>query len=367
MQIAQAKRFIALKKMKLSDLYNQKKTTWLGSLVLLCFSALSQSTETTSASGGWVNPEHTQEDYMDFKQGWFIGADAGKTVYYGDVALYNVFPKTSEFRQSMGNCGSFYFGKKFKFGLAAEVQGFKGSLQGEKISGRLYHRYFNADFYQYSVNVKYNLSQLVFRDIPGRKVFNRFTVYLTAGGGQMFFRSRLYKLAVDNNWYLENTNGYSNTGIDSAGPTSAGGNVVDRTKMHSAIAIPAGAKINFKLNGKTDVVLDATYSTVLTDDLDSWKRTWSHQDRYLYLGLGLVYNLFADGDIPDDQRIFRPRDKTAADAYDKDEAPKAERKGLFNFGGKSKGNKKDDRDLEVRMKMYELQLKLFEMQYLMNQ
>jgi hypothetical protein len=355
--------------MKLYDLNKGKKMIWLGGLVLLGFSAFSQSTETASAGGsGWVNPEHTQEDYMDFKQGWFIGADIGKTVYYGDVALYNVFPKTSQFKQSMGNCGSFYFGKKFKFGLSAEVQGFKGSLRGNKISYRLYERHFDADFFQYSVNVKYNLSQLVFRDIPGRKVFNRFTVYLTAGGGQMFFRSRLYKHAANDYWYLENTNGYSTAGIDSAGPTSAGGNVLDKTQMHTAIAIPAGVKINFKLNGKTDVVLDATYSTVLTDDLDSWKRTWSHQDRYLYLGLGLVYNLFADGDIPDDQRIFRPRDKTAAtDAYDKDEAPKTERKGLFNFGGRSKGNKKDDRDLEVRMKMYELQLKLFEMQYLMNQ
>jgi hypothetical protein len=352
-----------------------KNTFFYIFLALFGFSAGAQTAtptpEAEPAASGWVNPEHTSEDYMGGTDGWFIGADVGRTVFYGDVALYNTFPKRSQYKQSLGNGGSFYFGKKFTFGLSAEVQGFMGTLKGKKISGKLYHRTFDADYFQYSVNAKYNLSQLAFRDIPGRKFFNRFTVYITAGGGQMFFRSRLYKLAVNNTWYLDTASGYNTVGIDSISATVGGGDVTQKTKMLSAIAIPAGAKINFKLNGTTDLVLDLTYTTIFSDYVDSWVRNWSHKDRYLYMGVGLVYNLNTgkDADIPEDQRIFRPKSKTK-DAYDKDAGGGSSEKkgGLFNFGGRPRsGNKKEDRDLEIRMKMYELQLKLFEMQYLMGQ
>jgi hypothetical protein len=320
----------------------------------------------------WVNPAHTSEDYMPIKEGWFIGADIGKTVFYGDVTLYNIFPAFKDFKVSLGNGGSFYFGKKFKFGLSAEIQGFMGSLRGEKRSAPLYPRYFVGDYYQYAVNAKYNLSQLIFRDSPGRKFFNRFTVYLTVGGGQMFFRSRLYKYANNNQWYLENATGYTTAHIDSAGPNSGGGIVVNKTKMAVAIAIPVGLKINFKLNAQTDMVLDFTYTTIFSDKVDSWERTWSHKDRYLYIGFGLCHNLARNnsGDVPDDQRLLRPKNKSKSktnDAYDKDDqSSKPERKRLFGGGKSSRPDKKGDKDLEVRMKMYELQLKLFEMQYLMG-
>jgi len=326
--------------------------------------------EETSA---WVNPAHTSEEYLSFTDGWFIGADIGKTVFYGDVTLYNIFPKRSDYKASMGNCGSFFFGKKIIYGLSVELQGYMGTLVGEKKSGELYRRRFTGDYFQYSGSVKYNLSQLAFRDTPGRKFFNRFTLYLTAGGGQMFFRSRLYKQAYNGIWYLENANGYSTVGIDSISTTRGAGIVTEKTKMLTAIAIPAGVKTHFKLNGQTDMVLDVTYTTIFSDHVDSWVRTWTHKDRYLHIGFGLVYNLNTgkDADVPEDQRLLRPGSKKTKDAYDKDSdsGKTSERKGLFNMGGgRSKSsNKKEDKDLELRMKMYELQLKLFEMQYLMGQ
>lgn len=330
------------------------------------------------APSGWVNPEHTSEDYLTSgTEGWFFGGDIGKTVFYGDVALYDVFPKWGDWKKSMGNCGSFYFGKKFIFGLSVELEGYMGSLIGEKRSGTLYPRQFRADFFQYSGSVKYNLSQLIFRDIPGRKFFNRFTVYITGGGGQMFFRSRLYKQPNNGLWYLEKASGFTTLGIDSASSIRSSGIVTEKTKMITAIAIPAGAKINFKLNGQTDMVLNLTYTTIFSDQVDSWVRTWSHKDRYLYMGIGINHNINTgkDGDIPDDQRFLRPHGKKKKDAYDKggdNESGKssARKGGLFNLGGgksKSSGNKENNKDLEVRMKMYELQLKLFEMQYLMGQ
>ena len=319
----------------------------------------------------YENPEHSSENLMGLKQGWFVGIDGGVTLFYGDVALYNNFPKAKDFRKSFGNTINIFGGKKFKFGLAAEAQVFKGTLKGEKQADLLYRRYFKADIMGYSVSAKYNLSQLLFRDKNDRSFFNRVSIYLTVGGGQIFFRSRLYKLALNNQWYLENVSGFSANGIDSAGIASAGGLVADKAKTLNAIIIPAGGKINFKLNQKTNIVLDLSYVTCFSDKVDSWSRNWSHKDRYLSAGLGLVYNFGSksDSDIPDSDRFLRPKEKkentssSNDDGYDKspmgDSSPK-------KSGSSKKKSKKEDKDMGIKLKLYELQLKLFEMQYLVE-
>jgi hypothetical protein len=132
--------------------------------------------------------------------------------------------------------------------------------------------------------------------------------------------------------------------------------------------LPIGGKINFKLNQKTNIVLDLSYVTCFTDQVDSWSRSWSHKDRYLYTGIGLMYNFGAakDDDIPDSDRLLRPKSKksnTSGDAYEKSSSSSDSGKkgGIFK-----KKAKKEDKDLEIKMKLYELQLKLFEMQYLVE-
>lgn len=312
----------------------------------------------------WVNPDHKQEErYPGFKTGWYAGADFGSTLFYGDVTLYNNFPKLKDFKKSSGNGYSFYGGKKFRYGLIAEAQAFKGTLTGMKIADKLYPRYFDGEIMEYSVNFKYNLSQELFRSSQQRKFFNRLTVYVTAGAGQAFFRSRLYKLALNNQWYLEKANGYTSTGIDSAGIGKAGGLVVKKATPISAITMPIGGKINFKLNSVTDIALDLRYVTVFSDKLDGWERSWSHYDKYLYMGVGLVFNFGKKGeeDVPNSQRFMKhePTDTGASD--DIDSELKSGKRGLFNRKSKKS---KADKDLELRLKMYELQLKLFEMQYL---
>lgn len=336
------------------------------------------STESSSNSSSskpkkskYENPEHSSEDLMGIKDGWFVGADAGGTLFYGDVALYNNFPKPKDLKKSLGVGVSFFGGKKFKFGLAAEIQLFKGTLMGEKHADNLYQRYFKADLMGYSVSAKYNLSQLMFREKNDRPFFNRLALYINVGAGQTFFRSRLYKLANNNNWYLEKVSGYTSAGIDSAGVGSAGGNVTDKAKTVSAIILPVGGKLNFKLNAKTDLVWDINYVMVFSDQVDAWVRSWTHKDRYLYSAIGIIYNFGTakDNDIPDEDRLMRPhekKDKTAksssADGYEKSKSfSTSGKKGLFK-----KKEKKEDKDLEIKLKLYELQLKLFEMQYLMQ-
>ncbi len=341
-------------------------------LLLISFSSFSQTkTAEPADTSTWVNSEHTSENLMGFKQGWFVGGDIGTTLFYGDVALYNNFPKFKDFNKSFGRGLSVYGGKKFKFGLAAEIQAFYGTLQGHKNAPPLYQRYFKGDVLNYSISLKYNLAQFFFREKQDRKFFNRLGVYATVGIGQAFFRSRLYKLAVNNQWYLENATGYSTTGIDSAGPHSGGGLVNTKTKMQSAIVLPVGGKISYRLNKKTDIVLDFYYVTVFSDQVDSWSRSWSHKDKYLYTAVGLCYNFgrTPEDEIPANQRILRPHAKknTTTDAYTADTNMPASTGSISKGTSKRKSKySKADKDLEVKLKLYELQLKLFEMQFLIQ-
>lgn len=342
-------------------------------LLFTLFSVGNFAQQKQKRTSSYDNPEHSSENLLGIKQGWFIGADGGITLFYGDVALYNKFPKAKDFSKSSGNVVNLFGGKKFKFGLAAEAQVFKGTLKGEKNADQLYRRYFNADLWGYSVNAKYNLSQLLFRQKNDRSFFNRLSVHLTAGGGQIFFRSRLYKLAVNNQWYLENVSGYTATGIDSAGIGAAGGLVADKAKTLSAIIVPVGGRINFKLNNKTNIVLDLNYVTCFTDQIDSWSRSWSHKDRYFTAGLGLAYNFGtkSDPDVPDSDRFLRPNEKdsetssSSVDGYEKSPIDGGSDKKTGLFRKKSKSGK-EDKDLEIRLKLYEVQLKLFEMMYLVE-
>ncbi len=354
------------------DLVDTKfNSLFLGiTFILTSVFCYSQNADTSSyKKSQYENPEHSSENYMSLKQGWFIGADVGPTLFYGDVALYNNLPKRGDFSKSAGRGFSVFGGKKFKFGLSAEIQLFKGTLKGEKQADKLYRRRFNADLMGYSVSAKYNLSQLLFRDKNDRKFFNRMSVYLTVGVGQTFFRSRLYKLAVNDQWYLEKVSGFSSTGIDSASTTQAGGLVQDKAKTVSAIILPIGGKLNFKLNQKTNIVLDVNYVTAFTDQMDSWSRSWSHKDRYLYTGVGLMYNfgMAKESDLPDGDKLLRPKSKNKSagidDGYEKSSSSSngSKKTGLFK-----KKAKKEDKDLEIKMKLYELQLKLFEMQYLVE-
>ena len=351
-----------------------KKLLFASLLFLSSVSLFSQS------SDGWVNSMHKSENLMGLKKGWFVGADMGSNLFYGAITLYNNFPKLKDFNKSFGSGYSLYGGKKFKYGLSAEAQVFKGTIQGQKVSPPLYNRYFTGNVLSYAINAKYNLSQLLFRDKQDRKFFNRLGVYATIGFGQVYYRSILYKQADNKQWYIEGTSGYHTKGIDSAGISSAGGVVTTKDKMSSAFIMPIGGKINFKLNKTTDIVLDINYVNVFTKTMDSWNRSWTHDDKYLYTGLGICYN-FGRGDddndeLPSDQRILRPKKHkkqkdTEASSSDMDDSGASmgstgtEKKGSGLFGKKKNAkNAKEDKDLEIKLKLYELQLKLFEMQFL---
>lgn len=356
-----------------SDMFKPKNIVFNASVkVCLIAGIMLVSSSILFSQSTYDNPQHSDENFMSFKTGWFMGVDAGYTLFYGDISLYNNFPKFKDFHTSAGRGFGVLGGKKFRYGLSAEAELFKGTLKGEKRADKLYPRYFNADITSYSVSAKYNLTQLLFRKKSDRSFFNRLTIYVNVGCGQTFFRSRLYKYASNNQWYLENVSGYNAASIDSVSLNSGGGIVTDKAKVISAVILPIGGKFNFKLNSKTDLYVNATYTTVFSDEVDAWTRDWSHKDRYLYTGIGLIFNFTPGSEIPESDRFFRPGSKKKrsrstssreGDSEDKYRSSDNSGKGLFNKGGKKE---KEDKELEIRLKLYELQLKLFEMQFLIK-
>ena len=95
--------------------------------------------------------------------------------------------------------------------------------------------------------------------------------------------------------------------------------------------------------------------------MDAWDRDWTAKDKYNYIGIGVTYNFNRSHE---DSPKKKAKEEVKNDAFD-DEAsvPAAKtKKGLF-----SKKKKKEEDDLlKLRLKLFETQLKLFEMQYLMQ-
>jgi hypothetical protein len=306
-------------------------------------------------------PEATddQGDYLDIKSGWFFGADAGTTLFYGDVTTFNVFPKFKDFNESFGSGVSIFGGKKIKWGLSGEIQLNSGKLEGIKMSIINNPFFFNTQYQSYSISAKYNISDFYSRKAGARgeggRVINRMNIYITAGIGQVFYRSRL-NYANDNR--IKDYYGYKTTSASQL----TGQQFLEKDKSLRTLIVPIGAKFQYKMNYKTEIVFDFYYVNSSSDKLDAWERSWTQNDRYMYMGAGLVlhFGKSESEDIPEKLRFKK-------NSSSSDDVPEEEnKKGVFKSKSKRRSSSSDE-DLNLRLKLFETQLKLFEMQHLMDE
>lgn len=307
-----------------------------------------------------------QGSYLDFKTGWYVGGSVGTTLLYGDVTTYNVFPKTKDFSKSFGSGISLLGGKKIKWGLSGEIQLSSGKTKGYKESIKNNPFYCNATYQSYSFSAKYNLSDFYLRNMGNRtngKAANRLQTYISLGIGQVFFRSRLY-YATDSR--LKQTYGYK----ESAKGQITGQQLLEKDKALRALIIPMAFKFQYRLNFQTDLVFDFSYTTTFTDKLDAWDRNWTAKDRYMYVGVGLMrhFGRTADDELPKSLRYsYLPKEKKSNNKIDDIDLSdvKPPRKRLF--GRKKKASSStDDAELNLRLKLFETQLRLFEMQQMID-
>ena len=287
-----------------------------------------------------------------FFNGLSASFSGGFNFYYGDIADYNIFPKTSQFKTNIKT--------GFKVSIARDIIGILGikinyqigNLIGTRKTGKNSSTVsFENSFNDVSIQARVLISDLLFAQTK----HTRFKLSANIGLGYMWYRTKQYDAETlqtkDYEGYIpvEGTESLSQKTLSAKGPKA------------TTLTIPYGLTIGYQLSHKIDLHLDFTQSSTNTDRLDAFRREWTSKDKYNYIGLGITYNLnrtLKDGPSKKSKKKKGSKNNNASSDTSK---PKS-KKGLF---GKKKASKEDEL-LNVRLKLFETQLKLFEMQYLLG-
>ncbi|OFY95584.1 MAG: hypothetical protein A3K10_11905 [Bacteroidetes bacterium RIFCSPLOWO2_12_FULL_31_6] len=309
--------------------------------------------ETTPAIGDG-NSDEGNKNFGPVFDGAYVSLSVGMNVYFGDIAAYKLFPRPSQFGDHITGAFKFTVGREIKWGLGAQFNYQRGSLIGTRKTGKNSSTVsFQNKFYDMSLQVNYRLNDVLFK----KNEYNRFTLYGHIGLGMMWYRTQLYDTETLNTKDYE---GY----IEVEGTEGlAQKTLSDKTKKASTLTVPYGIRLNYKYNYKMDFHFDFTQTTTFTDRLDAFSRDWTARDKYDYIGVGITYNFNRS---KDDEPKKREKEVTS-DTNDDSSKVKPNDSGNRLFSGKKKQSKgEEDELLNIRLKLFETQLKLFEMQYLLG-
>ena len=79
--------------------------------------------------------EDDEEDLPAFFDGFRVGGSLGLSLYYGDLAVYDIFPRPRDWNDYFRSGWRLYVAKEIKWGLGARIQFEKGSLEGGRQPG----------------------------------------------------------------------------------------------------------------------------------------------------------------------------------------------------------------------------------------
>ncbi len=317
----------------------------IGALIFSATPALAQdnSDESGESSG--------EENLGPVFDGAFAKISAGPSIYYGDLADYYVFPKFSQFGTHIRSAYKIEIGRDIIGKLGASFHFQKGSLKGTRRPGEQSREvFFRTDYNDIALSVRYRLSESLLRANPYRRYyFNAFV-----GAGMMWWRSQLYDRETK---YTKDYEGYIETESTVNSPNKG---LLDKAKRPNILVIPYGVTFGYRLNFKTDIFVDVSQTSTFTDRLDAWARSWTAKDKYLYIGVGVTYNFNRSKAEDGIKKKEKPEKEESEETSEATPAPT--KKGLFGKRRKSK----DDELLNIRLKLFETHLKLFEMQYLLE-
>ncbi|OQA94575.1 MAG: Outer membrane porin F precursor [Bacteroidetes bacterium ADurb.Bin217] len=207
-----------------------------------------------------VGNAQTTEKQPWIEKGWSINANIGPTIFLGDVSQL----KPLETKLGYG----IQIGKELSPYLDARVQLLNGKLAGTKEKyngGGLANQYFNANFFDYSLNLKLDLLTLTKGEAD-----RKYSLYTYGGVGFVDFTSKQYNLLTD---AVENSVGYNANG--------------DKTRATTEIMFPLGIGVGYNVTEQLNIGLDYSKRFALTDKVDATKGKTN--DIYDYLSLGLTY------------------------------------------------------------------------------
>lgn len=309
--------------------------------------------EKTTSDG---NSDEGNKNFGPVFDGAYVSLSAGMNVYFGDLANYKLFPRFNQYSDHLTGGFKFTVGREIKWGLGAQFNYQRGSLIGTRITGKnSSSKSFRNKFFDISLQVNYRLNDVLFK----KNEYNRFTLYGHIGIGMMWYRTQLFDTETLNTKDYE---GY----IEVEGTEGlAQKTLSDKTKKASTLTLPYGIRLNYKYNYKMDFHFDFTQTTTFTDRLDAFSRDWTAKDKYEYIGIGITYNFNRSKD--DEPKKREKKEDTKEANADTSTNVKSNDSGNRLFSGKKKSNKgEEDELLNIRLKLFETQLKLFEMQYLLG-
>ena len=363
--------------MRFNRLFTAALTLASGILVLP-FSTYAQDSHEEIVLSAPALPEGEDDEEGDmgaFFNGFGVGASFGLSLYYGDLAKYDVFPKTRDFDEYFRSGWRVYAVRDIKWGLGARLQFQKGTLMGgRKIGEQSPHTSMRNRYHGIDLSVNYSLDRLLFKrsKASDRKIW--FDGNL--GVGYTWFRA--YQYFTETGMVREKYFGYSVP----EGTENLTVNVLDdREKMSTTITVPLGLTMGYRLNYKTDITFTVSQVSVMSDEFDARERSWSARDKYGFFGFGLKFNFNrSEDDYPEKKERNRnnnttsdagnagagaagagtPNDIAVGDDFRSNRTLRLKRR------NRNRNNGSDDELLNVRLKMFEIQMKLFEMEYLLK-
>lgn len=284
--------------------------------------------------------------------GFSIGGQIGLSWMMGDLSDYKIAPPLNQLGGNTGYNWSAFARKEFKYGLGVKFQFDKGDLNGGRQIGNEspWVRY-ETQYHAFNLMLSFNLMDAVFGD----KHQSRFYLLAEAGGGLTFFRSLTF-------WgegpeLIRDFEGYTTTDE----PATQRYQNMERAKMSDAINIPVGLTAGYMINHRVDVNAQVMLNNVMTDRLETWARDRSARDKYAFVSVGLRYNFNRSADdMP--ERKKRNKKKSAAEKVSPNELDLGDK--LKPVKGFKSKKKREDEMMRAMMRMYELQLQLFQLQYL---
>jgi hypothetical protein len=309
--------------------------------------------EDSSGDTGNDSEATADKNFGQIFDGASVTFSLGTNYYFGDLADYSIFPRLNQMKEYYTPAFKFSIARDIKWGLGAKLSYQKGSLIGTRKTGKnSTTKSFENNFYNLALQVRYDVGSAIFK----MKKETRLKLYATVGIGYMWYRSQLYDSRTlntkDFEGYIEseNTQGTAQKTLSDKVPTA------------KALTIPYGISATYKLSHKIDLHFDITQTSTFTDRLDAFNRSWTAKDKYNYMGIGLTYNFNRTLDDAPKKRKKKTNESNIED--EKLNKVSKKKKGLF---GSKKKQSKEDELLNVRLKLFETQLKLFELQYLIGQ
>ena len=202
-----------------------------------------------------------------FFNNWSINMNAGTTLFFGDINEYLISRYQSEWQLAYGITLS----KQLTpvFGLRGQL--LNGKISGTKLkfkNGSPANLKFNADFFEYNVNVTLNLNHLFSPDNQQNLV----SVYGFIGVGM-------------SNWSTKLRNIETNTIVASNGQKGKG-----LKKLTNEGMMPAGLGLDIHLSGKWNLTMESGFRMINSDKLDAAIGGFKY-DMYNYSSLGITYTL----------------------------------------------------------------------------